>query len=280
MIYCKELEQNFNTKEELFKSLRENETKILDIKKAAVHKSIDKGQGLKANYDSVDSEVVKADATFKDGFIYPVINTIGILDSHNDLHISGLWNKSVREQQGKVFYVADHELETTKVITWKDDVKMLVKDVSWSMVGKPYEGKTQALIFEIEESKIRLEAAKNIIRDKKDVENSVRMKYYNIVLCYDSDKDEDKQYKKNFDKYYPMIANKEEVGEVMYFYAVLEAGIVSEGSMVLMGSNDATRVVQVKDEPLKDTQQKEEEAANSSHQSTTSNDNRFIYLTI
>lgn len=43
MIYCKELKQEFETKEDLFKALAENETLIVDAKKAQIYKSIDKG---------------------------------------------------------------------------------------------------------------------------------------------------------------------------------------------------------------------------------------------
>jgi len=102
------------------------------------------------------------------------------------------------------------------------------------------------------------------------------MRYYNIALCYNSDKEEDKDYKKNFDKYYPQIANKEDFENIIYFYAVLEAGIVSEGSMVLQGSNDATRVVQPKAEPTLVTQTTEAEA-DKSHNITTAQKKISIY---
>jgi hypothetical protein len=132
------------------------------------------------------------------------------------------------------------------------------------------------LLFEIPKDKIRLDIAKSIINDRLDVENSVRMRYYNIALCYNSDKEEDKDYKKNFDKYYPQIANKEDFNEIIYFYAVLEAGIVSEGSMVLQGSNDATRVVQSKIEPTIVTQINEVEA-DKSHSITPTPNKISIY---
>jgi len=275
MIYCKELDRNFDNKEDLFKALRENATSIIDVKKANIYKSVDKGSSIKTA-SVIDTDVIKADATFKENYIYPVINTIGYLDSHNDLHITGLFNKSAREQQGNIFYVADHELKTTTTIAWKSDVKLLIKDIEWSLVGKSYSGKTQALIFEIAKDKIRLDIAKSIINDKLDVENSVRMRYYNIALCYNSDKEEDKEYKKNFDKYYPQIANKEDFENIIYFYAVLEAGIVSEGSMVLQGSNDATRVIQSKIEPTEVTQTTES-TADKSHSITVEPKKISIY---
>jgi hypothetical protein len=195
--------------------------------------------------------------------VYPIINTIGFLDSHNDLHIEGIWNKSVREQQGRVHYVVGHELEVTKIITWKTDVKMLVKDIEWSLVGKPYGGSTQALIFEIPKDKIELEAARKAIDKGWDIENSVRMRYMDVKLCYNSAAPEDAQYKRNYDKYYPMIANKDDFENINYFYAILQAQIVDEGSMVVKGSNSATRVIQTKHiEPQSSTQADKESAEN------------------
>ena len=39
---------------------------------------------------------------------YIAVNTTNILDSHGDLHVKGLWNKSVKDQQGKNYLVTDH----------------------------------------------------------------------------------------------------------------------------------------------------------------------------
>jgi len=261
MIHCPELNKDFESKELLFKALRENESKLIDVKKGNIYKSSDKGQSITttSNFD----DVTKTALTTKEDHIYPIINTIGFLDSHNDLHIEGIWNKSVREQQGRVHYVVGHELEVTKIITWKTDVKMLVKDIEWSLVGKPYGGSTQALIFEIPKDKIELEAARKAIDKGWDIENSVRMRYMDVKLCYNSEAPEDAQYKRNYDKYYPMIANKDDFENINYFYAILQAQIVDEGSMVVKGSNSATRVIQTKHiEPPSSTQADKESAEN------------------
>ena len=250
---CNELERTFDTQEALFKALRDNASKLIDVKKSNTYKSIDKGGAIKLA-SLKTSETTKAELGLKEGYIYPVINTVNYLDSHNDLHIEGIWTKSVKEKQGTIHYVADHEVKTTSIIAWKSDVKMLVKDVEWSSVGKSYSGSTQALIFEIDKNKIRLDSAKRMIDDNLDVENSVRMRYMDVKLCYNSSDIADKEYKKAFDKYYPYIVNKDEFENINYFYAILQAAIVDEGSMVVNGSNSATRVIQTKDnEPSEDT---------------------------
>ena len=272
MIYkCEELGKEFDNKEDLFKALRTNATKLIDVKKSNIFKSSEKGSAVKQTIlPSVIDETTKAELNFKEDYIYPVINTIGFLDSHNDVHIKGIWNKSVKEQTGKIHYVADHDLSISSIITWKSDVKMLIKDIDWQSVGKPYQGQTQALIFEIPENKIRLDVAKQMIQEKLDVENSVRMRYMDIKLCYNSDAEEDKEFKKNYDKYYPQIVNKDDFENIAYFYAVLQAMIVDEGSMVVNGSNSATRVLQTKEiEPSADTHKQSEEADNSHEVTTT-----------
>lgn len=264
MIVCKELDQSFETKEELFKALRENADRLIDVKKSNVYKSIDKDSGVKNNAFKPD-ETIKADLNQREGYIYPVINTIGFLDSHKDLHVKGIWNKSVREQQGRVSYVLDHRLEIASTITWRTDVKMLVKDISWASVGKSYSGMTEGLIFEISKEDIDHEAARKALDKGWDVENSVRMRYMDVKLCYNSEAPEDKEYKKNFDKYYPQIANKDDFETIDWFYAVLQAQIVDEGSMVTNGSNSATRVIK-NIEPSDDTQESNE--AVNSHNDT------------
>ena len=156
----------------------------------------------------------------------------------------------------------------------------MVENVSWSSVGYNYPGTTQALVFEIEEKNLMHEKAQQLLEKNLPVENSVRMQYVNIVLCLDSSAKEDEEYRANYNKYHPLIANKDEFEEIRYFYAVLEAKIVGEGSMVLEGSNSATRTLSTKDiEPSKDTQEtKEDEAAEIRTNSTSEIERRKLLL--
>lgn len=70
----------------------------------------------------------------------------------------------------------------------------------------------------------------------------------------DSDMDEDKQYKDYYDKRISEIVNREVAETLGYFWGVEEAKIITEGSMVLLGSNDATPVNQKDIEPPAGTQ--------------------------
>lgn len=254
----------FATKEALFKALRENADKIIAIKRATVYKSIDKGDansGFLTKFN--DSEKAMP---MKDGFIYPIINTTKYMDGHSDVHFDGIWTKSIKEQAGKLFYVLDHETKIKSVIAWPEDVNAMVKTVPWGFVGKDYEGNTEALVYEISKEKLVNADAKKIIEEKRPVQNSVRMMYVKVQLGINSTAKEDVEYKKYFDSRIELIANKSAVIEQGYFWGVEEAKIVTEGSMVLRGSNDAT--------PIKETNE-DQDAGKSTSVNEPSNDTRL-----
>ena len=248
MITCKQFPgKTFNSKEEVFKHLRENVSKIIAVKKATIHKSFENGCVFSGFLLKEDGNIGKVGPQMKEDYIYPVINTTRYLDMHDDAHFDGIWNKSVKEQNGKIFYVTDHETKIDSIIAWPEDVNVMVKSVPWSFVGKDYQGNTEALIYEIPKDKLVHEGAKKIIEDKRPVQNSVRMQYVTIKLAMNSTAKEDITYKEYYDKRINEIANKDVAEAQGYFFGIEEAKIVTEGSMVIRGSNDATPI------SLKDT---------------------------
>lgn len=258
MIVAKEFPGvTFKTQDELFKALRENAGKIIALKKAEIYKSHEKLDDNTPGFQflvKTEADAEKAGFQMKEGYVYPIINTTNYRDSHKDVHFPGIWNKSAKEQNGKLFYVFDHKTEVGKVIAWPEDVNVMVKSVPWSFVGKDYEGNTEALIYEIKKEKIVNELALKIIEEKRKVQNSVRMMYLKIQLGMNSQAKEDKVYKAYYDARITEIANKDEVEQDGYFWGVEEAKIVTEGSMVLRGSNDATPIKEqgaVEDTPIK-----------------------------
>lgn len=264
MFYCKELNQEFDSLNKMHKALKANEGKLIGLKKAQLHKSAEKGQlSINGAYLKLSGSQ-KATFEMKEDYIYPVINTTRYMDSHNDVHFDGLWNKTQKEQQGKVYYKDSHLPGTDNVIAWKEDVRMFTAMIPWQWVGKDYDGETQALIFEIAKSALKKQTAIDAINDKRDVENSVSMYYVVIKLAVNSDEKEYKTNKTYFDKRYPEIANKEIPDELGYFWGIEEGKIAGEGSMVLAASNDATAILYnikeppegTQQEPSKDTQRK------------------------
>ena len=235
--------QTFATKQELFKKLKSNKQELIGLKKASIIKS----DGLKSETSKLNDITAKV-VNLDDNYSYHVINTTKYMDSHNDVHVDGIWNKSISEQQGKIYFVADHDLSIKSVIAYPKDVTMYTQELPFRILGKDFDGNTQALIFKVEKDKIVLEAAKNIIENKIDIEHSIRMQYVNIELAIDETGEYYEEEKRLFDSTIGMIANKSDAIEQGYFWVVSEAKISQEGSMVLRGSNDATPILENKTE--------------------------------
>jgi hypothetical protein len=236
--------RTFSSIDELFKALKTNESKLIDLKKSQVYKSSEKGQVSFLNGEKVFSGTENKNFRAKSDYIYPIISTTNYMDSHKDVHFPGCFNKTMREQEGKVKYVLDHDLKWDSILAWQKDVKMFKSNVDWALVGKNYEGETEALIFEIKKSNIiRKDVLQAIEEGVEEFENSIRMVYHKIYLGINS---KDKDYADNkeyYDSRINSIANKDAVNKNGYFWGVEELGIYKEGSLVVSGgSNDATSI--------------------------------------
>jgi len=235
----------FKSREELFSALKANESKFITLKTARLYEGRQKEQFTFLNAEKFAVEAAKtAGFTTKSDCIYPIISTTRYRDSHKDVHFDGCFTKTVKEQQGRVMYALDHKVEFDQIIAWPKDVKMFVASIAWSMVGKSYEGSTEALIFEIEKAAItRPEVLATIEANKMEFENSIRMRYFMVKMGIDSKQKELKENKAYYDSRIEQIANKEAVKEDGYFWGVEELGIHKEGSLVVAGgSNDATSI--------------------------------------
>jgi hypothetical protein len=245
-IYCRELDKKFASKDEMFFALKANCDKIVAIKKAAIKDS----EPVSFILSEEKSEVVKGETVlFKadptGNTVYPVINTTNWLDSHGDVHLNGIWDTSVQQQQGKIYYAINHELKIGSIISYPGEVEMMVKTMPWSDLGytKAPGLSTQALIFAAQITDKSCKPAKQAIKAKVPLENSVRMQYMDMQLCVDSNSKGLEQERMNFYKHLPNIANKEDATASGYFWAVSQAKIVKEGSAVLAGSNCMTPIL-------------------------------------
>lgn len=262
MIVVKEFpNKQFNTKEELFKALRENKNSLIAQKKAVLKEADailfsvgltnDKSDVVKASIDNI------ADVNAIKGTL--IINTTNILDSHNDVHLKGIWNKSVKEAKN-ILHLQEHKMTFDHIIS--DKVTASVQEMKWSDLGYSYKGTTEALVFDSEIEKARNEYMFNQYAKGFVKEHSVGMRYVKLELAINSDAKYDVEEKEIWDKYINEIVNKEAAEEMGYFWAVQEAKVI-EGSAVVKGSNSATptqNIEAVKStsnaEPSKDTQKK------------------------
>ena len=226
----------FSTKKELFKFLVENKDKLIAQKKA-VKKEADCPVIVAPTLVHEAGATKALPVGNKDSLkVVVVINTTNFLDSHNDLHLPGIWNKSVKENK-MIMHLQEHDMEFDKIIADGKHLKVYTKTFTWAELGYPFKGTTEALIFESEILKERNEYMLNQYKNGWVRNHSVGMYYVKMDFAIN-----DEEYPNEYEawnKYYPQIANKELADERGYFWYVLEAKCV-EGSAVPIGSNTAT----------------------------------------
>ena len=248
--------KTFEDKRELFSSLKEHKHTLIAQKRATTkyadstfhYVSVvdDKGKTTKAESNNI-ADLDKLEVKL-------VINTTNLMDSHSDVHLKGIWKKSVKENKN-LLLLQEHQMTFDKIIS--TDIKASIDLMSWSDLGfKKLQGTTEALVFTsiIEKSRNPFmfeQYAKGYVK-----EHSVGMRYVKVDLAVNSEESYYKEEKGIWDKYINEIANKEAAEELGYFWAVSEA-IVIEGSAVVRGSNYATPTLSVEQkdiEPLHSTQ--------------------------
>lgn len=243
------LNKDFANTKERIDFLVKNKLSIISQKKAVMKKADafsfavpiydKKSQEYKANepikdINSLDSIKTKV-----------VINTTNVIDSHMDLHIKGIWNKSLREAKN-IMHLQEHQMKFDSIISDGNDLKAYAKEFEWSELGYNFEGNTQALVFE---SNIKADRNKSMFDQyaKGYVKNhSVGMQYVKLLLAVN-----DEDYKEEFDnwnKYIDLAINKEQAEEYGFFWVVPEAKVI-EGSAVPIGSNQLTPTMENNMEP-------------------------------
>lgn len=235
MIFCKALNESFSTQKDMFAALIKRKDEVIALKKSDIK-----------NTDGA-AYVVKAPGAIKEAYVDTlsigdtvsnVINTTYFLDSHDDLHVDGIWDKSANEQNGKTYHVADHLLSLGSIVGYPKDVSIEVRVMKWRELGIDADGQTQALIFHTKMTDKTNPDAFKAYRDNEPVQHSVRMQYVTISLAINDEEFE--KEKALFDTYLPKILNKDKALENGYFWVVSEAKIYKEGSTVLFGSNEIT----------------------------------------
>lgn len=256
MIIVKEFpDKTFDTKEDLFKALKENKSTLIAQKKMITKESdslihyvefeAKEQQAIKeANEQSQDVSKIKAKLA---------INTTKLMDSHSDVHFDGIWNKSVKEQKN-LLLLQEHQMKFNSIIS--DNVKASVKKMNWKDLGFNFDGETEVLLFNTEIDKERNEFMFNQYAKGYVKEHSVGMRYVKLELAINSESKWDEEEKAVWDKYINEIVNKEVAENQGYFWAVTEAKIV-EGSAVVKGSNYATPTISI--EAVKNDTSKEEQ---------------------
>jgi hypothetical protein len=235
---------DFKTKAELFAHLKANKELYISAKKSQTK-----------NADAVDFHAFVIDDTGTvqkllsnpellnlDEFnVKAAINTTNIMDSHSDVHLPGIWTKSLKERKG-FYLLQEHKMQFDKIIS--DNVKASVKTMTWKELGQDYPGSTEVLVFDATIEKGRNEYMAEQYAKGRVKNHSVGMQYVKLELAINSDDKYDAEEKAVWDKYISQVVNKSDADAQGYFWAVTEAKII-EGSAVPMGSNYVTPTISI-----------------------------------
>lgn len=170
-----------------------------------------------------------------------VINTTNLMDSHMDVHLPGLWKKSLSENKS-LMHLLEHKMGFGYILAEDDDLKAYTQTFTWKELGYSFEGETEALVFDSTLRKqnyiyeTQLEGFKLYARARVK-QHSVGMHYVKMVLAINNE-DYGAEYEA-WEKYFPIIANKPFAEQTGFFWGVKEAKAI-EGSAVPRGSNYAT----------------------------------------
>ena len=229
---------------ELYDFLVKNESLIIHAKKSEVKKADsiivspmfidDKGKQVsKAEIEqvSVDPSKIK---------VKLVINTTNWFDSHWDVHIPGLWKKSLADNKNGFYLLESHGRNFQDVIA--EGCEGYTKNYSWRDLGFDLTGITEALVFDGTLDKLRNEYMFTQYQKGYVKKHSVGKQNIKMVTCINDD--DYPVQKENWDKYIEMVANKQDAIDSGYFWAILEAQVV-EGSAVLFASNCMTPTLSV-----------------------------------
>lgn len=234
------VKKEFADNEALIKYVKENLTQIIDAKKVEQF-SYNKGlavpvRAVNASKLMVAEKAIEVD----DNYWYIVVNTTNILDSHDDLHVNGIWNTTVKDQQGKNYLVDTHSITIDTTIVKKEHIEMFIATVSFEALGYPYKGDTQALVYKFPKDKVVHEKARKWLESGDEIQASVRMRYVTIEFALDSNAPEDEVFKKRYVEYLGKIANRQDFDYIPYFFIIKEAINQRESSLVPFGSNHVT----------------------------------------
>jgi len=229
----------FLTKAERIAYLKKNKALLIKSKKSNIKHS----DGYYMTTEMFDTVKKKVDTTDRNEInAKVVINTTNIMDSHSDVHLPGIWNKSLQENKN-MMHLQEHQMQFDKIIADGDDLKVHTIKFNWSDIGQPYSGTTEALIFDSTIKRSRNEFMFKQYSEDRVKNHSVGMQYVKLLLALD-DETEAEEFAV-WEKFINQIANKQDAIDQGYFWAVTEAKVI-EGSAVPIGSNQATPTLEVK----------------------------------
>lgn len=241
----------FESKSDRIKFLKKNKSSLIAQKKAII-KHTDAMvlypsaiQGKSTTTIKENNPVANPGDELK---VKVVINTTNLLDSHMDVHLPGIWDKSLNENKS-IMFLQEHRMAFDKIIADGGDLTALTENFVWSALGQKFPGVTEALVFEANIRKSRNEFMLDQYANGFVKQHSVGMRYIQLGLALNDSSSSNASEFEAWEKYFNEIVNPEVADEKGFFWFVKEAKAI-EGSAVPLGSNWVT--------PTLDNNQKEE----------------------
>ena len=239
----------FQTKNDLFGYLVANKESLIAKKKSApiISDSVIHTPSVavcEKDFTSVKSEVVNKDMNLPEGVIRvkAVANSANFVDSHMDVLLPNAPAKSIKERKGMIPHLRDHIHETIAEVG--DVVSIALEDLPVKQLGfKGSDQTTQCVVFTTDIRKDYSLSTYERYRLGKAKQHSIGLQYVKLLLCINSDEEDYKEEKQNFDKYYPQVINKDIIDQRGFFWVVPEYKLI-ENSVVLFGSNPYTPTIE------------------------------------
>lgn len=233
--------RNFTSRKELFGFLYANKEVEIAQRKAKVQFGRDCLNVLKAagKYGKAQKDVVFSNDEAA-GILQRtlLVNTYLWRDSHYDVHLPGVFTRSIQQKGTKILPIDQHKFDLDYIIG--ETVALSEQPFTWSDLGVNKDGDTIGVVAQANIVKAKSPKRYDDYLNDRINQHSVGMMYLQCALAID-DQDfplEYEFYKEWIDK----IGNQQEVEEDGFFYGVIEAKLL-EYSCVIAGSNELTPVL-------------------------------------
>lgn len=201
-----------------------------------------------------------------------VINTTNVIDSHVDLHLKEIWNKTVKDSPF-THHLKQHERVFESVINSK--AKQYNDTMNFKDIGVNIDFEMTANINEVIISKSKSPFMFEKYKDGEVKQHSVGMMYVDYDIAY---YDEDSKKEMEFFDWAKSMAINPEVADYYGMVWVHREAKKREGSAVVFGSNPFTPTLWVKNyEPSTNTRDKNEPQDSTHNKQVTKFINPNLY---
>jgi hypothetical protein len=193
--------------------------------------------------DDISSDFIK---------VKSIINTTNVIDSHMDLHLKNIWNKTVKDNP-TTYHLQSHKADFEYVISNK--AKQYNEQMNFKDLGLKSDMSMTANINEFVLQRNKMPLMFDAYLNGEVKEHSVGMYYIDLdIAFYDEESQKEMDY---FNSVIKQAINPEVAIENGYVWVVSQAA-KREGSAVVFGSNSITPTLSVENyEPSKNTRKDE-----------------------